>query len=72
MDAYGLGYQRVDDDGNIPFLVATMEATSRWPSIRELRAWEVFFLLLAARDAMEAGRIEAAGRIARTATAVSL
>jgi SAM-dependent methyltransferase len=39
-DAYGLGYQRVDDDQNVSFLVATMEATSRWESIRRLRAWE--------------------------------
>jgi Ser/Thr protein kinase RdoA (MazF antagonist) len=39
---------------------------------RELRAWEIFFLLLAARDAMESGRIEIAGQIARTATVISL
>src|SRR3954454_615908 len=39
-DGFALGYQRVDVDGNVPFLVATMEATSRWDAIRELRAWE--------------------------------
>jgi SAM-dependent methyltransferase len=39
-DAHGLGYQRVDDGGNVPFHVATMEATSRWVSVRALRAWE--------------------------------
>jgi len=39
-DPHGLGYKRVDDDRNVPFLVATMDATSRWDAIRELRAWE--------------------------------
>jgi SAM-dependent methyltransferase len=39
-DAHGLGYQRVDAEANVAFLVATMEATSRWDSIRKLRAWE--------------------------------
>jgi SAM-dependent methyltransferase len=39
-DAYGLGYERVDDDLNVPFLIATMEATSTWDAIRELRGWE--------------------------------
>jgi SAM-dependent methyltransferase len=39
-EAYGLGYERVDDDRNVPFLVATMDATSRWDAIRRLRAWE--------------------------------
>jgi ubiquinone/menaquinone biosynthesis C-methylase UbiE len=39
-DAHGLGYQRVDEEANVAFHVATMEATSRWDSIRELRAWE--------------------------------
>jgi SAM-dependent methyltransferase len=38
-DPHGLGYQRVDAE-NVPFHVATMEATSRWESIRALRAWE--------------------------------
>ncbi len=41
MDGHGLGYKRVDDDRNVPFLVATMEATSRWDATREVaRAWE--------------------------------
>jgi SAM-dependent methyltransferase len=39
-DAHGLGYQRVDDEANVAFHVATMEATSGWDSIRTLRAWE--------------------------------
>jgi len=39
-DAWGLGYDRVDDDENVPFLIATMEATSTWDSIRGLRGWE--------------------------------
>jgi ubiquinone/menaquinone biosynthesis C-methylase UbiE len=39
-DLHGLGYEQVDDDRNVPFLVATMEMTSRWDSIRALRAWE--------------------------------
>ena len=38
--AYGLGYQRVDGEENVEFHVATMEDTSRWEAIRELRAWE--------------------------------
>jgi len=39
-DTHGLGYDRVDDDENVSFHVATMEMTSRWRSIRRLRAWE--------------------------------
>lgn len=39
-EAYGLGYQRVDGEENIEFHVATMEDTSRWEAIRELRSWE--------------------------------
>jgi SAM-dependent methyltransferase len=39
-DPHGLGYEQVDDDENVPFLVGTMEMTSRWGSIRTLRAWE--------------------------------
>ena len=39
-DVYGLGYKRVDDEANVPFLIATMEATSSWDAIRELRQWE--------------------------------
>jgi ubiquinone/menaquinone biosynthesis C-methylase UbiE len=39
-DPHGLGYEQVDGDQNIAFLVATMEMTSRWASIRTLRAWE--------------------------------
>lgn len=49
-DRYGLGYEQVDDDGNVPFLVATMEMTSRWDSIRTLRAWEREHLHLRAGD----------------------
>ena len=39
-DAYGLGYERVDDDPNVSILVATMDATSRWAATRRLRRWE--------------------------------
>ena len=39
-DGHGLGYTRVDDEQNVPFLVATMEMTSRWDAIRDLRRWE--------------------------------
>lgn len=39
-DPHGLGYGRVDGEGNVGFLLATMEATSRWDSVRSLRAWE--------------------------------
>lgn len=39
-ETHGLGYERVDDDPNVAVLMATMDATSRWDSTRELRAWE--------------------------------
>lgn len=39
-DALGLGYKRVDDDENLPFLIATMDATSQWDATRALRSWE--------------------------------
>ncbi len=39
-ETHGLGYERVDDDPNIAVLIATMDATGRWDSTRELRAWE--------------------------------
>jgi SAM-dependent methyltransferase len=39
-DPHGLGYGQVDHDQNVSFHVATMEMTSRWESIRSLRAWE--------------------------------
>jgi SAM-dependent methyltransferase len=39
-DPHGLGYEQVDGDQNVLFLVGTMEMTSRWASIRTLRAWE--------------------------------
>jgi SAM-dependent methyltransferase len=39
-DAHGLGYERVDDDPHVPFLIATMDATARWEATCELRAWE--------------------------------
>ena len=29
-EAHGLGYERVDDDPNLAFLIATMDATSAW------------------------------------------
>jgi SAM-dependent methyltransferase len=49
-DSFGLGYDAVDDDANVPFLVATMEATSRWDAVRELRAGERAHLGLRAGD----------------------
>jgi SAM-dependent methyltransferase len=49
-DAFGLGYDAVDRDANVPFLVATMEATSRWDAVRELRAWERTHLSLRAGE----------------------
>lgn len=39
-DTHGLGYQRVDEDQNIPVLVGTMDATARWAATITLRAWE--------------------------------
>ena len=39
-EAHGLGYTRVDDDPNVPVLLATMDATSEWEATRRLRAWE--------------------------------
>jgi SAM-dependent methyltransferase len=39
-DAYGLGYQRVDDDPNADVLVAAMDGTARWDATLRLRAWE--------------------------------
>jgi SAM-dependent methyltransferase len=39
-EGYGLGYQRVDDEENVSFHVATMEDTARWAAIRRLRDWE--------------------------------
>ncbi len=39
-DTHGLGYERVDDDPNVPVLVDTMDATARWPATLRLRAWE--------------------------------
>lgn len=37
---HGLGYGRVDDDPNVPVLVATMDATAGWEATRRLRSWE--------------------------------
>jgi ubiquinone/menaquinone biosynthesis C-methylase UbiE len=39
-DAYGLGYQRVDDDPNVAVLLAAMDDTAGWDATRELRTWE--------------------------------
>jgi ubiquinone/menaquinone biosynthesis C-methylase UbiE len=49
-DAHALGYEQVDGADNIPFLVATMEATSRWDTIRHLRGWERAHLALRPGD----------------------
>jgi hypothetical protein len=37
---HGLGYGRVDDDPNVPVLLATMDATAGWEATRSLRSWE--------------------------------
>lgn len=66
-DLHGLGYQHVDDGHNVPFLVATMEMTSRWDSIRELRAWERDNLALQAGERLldvGCGLGDAAGSLA--------
>lgn len=47
-EAYGLGYERVDDDPHVTVLLATMDATAGWEATRRLRAWE--------RDRLELGR----------------
>jgi SAM-dependent methyltransferase len=39
-DTHGLGYQRVDDDPNVPVLLAAMDGTAGWDSTRRLRSWE--------------------------------
>jgi SAM-dependent methyltransferase len=39
-ETHGLGYERVDSDPNASVLLATMDATARWPATAELRAWE--------------------------------
>ncbi len=39
-DTHGLGYKRVDDDPNVPVLLATMDATAGWEATRRLRQWE--------------------------------
>jgi SAM-dependent methyltransferase len=49
-DRFGLGYDRVDLDDNIPFHVATMDATARWDAVRRLRAWERDHLHLGVGD----------------------
>lgn len=46
-DTRGLGYQRVDDDQNVPVLIDTMDATARWNATIELREWERHHLRLA-------------------------
>jgi ubiquinone/menaquinone biosynthesis C-methylase UbiE len=40
------GFTTVDRQPDIDFLVATMDATSRWPSVRYLRSWERSHLAL--------------------------
>lgn len=47
-EAYGLGYEQVDDDPNVAVLLATMDATARWEATRRLRAWEREHLLVVA------------------------
>ena len=44
---HGLGYQRVDDDPDVPMLLATMAATAGWDATRRLRSWERDQLALA-------------------------
>lgn len=39
-DTHGLGYERVDDDPNVPVLLGTMDATARWGATLRLRSWE--------------------------------
>lgn len=39
-DTHNLGYDQVDDHPNVPVLVATMDATSKWEAVRQLRSWE--------------------------------
>jgi SAM-dependent methyltransferase len=39
-ETHGLGYERVDSDPNASVLLATIDATARWPATAELRAWE--------------------------------
>lgn len=46
-DTHGLGYQRVDDDQNVPVLIDTMDATAQWNATVELREWEQHNLRLA-------------------------
>lgn len=39
-DTHRLGYSGVDDDAHVEVLLDTMDATGKWPAVRELRAWE--------------------------------
>lgn len=39
-ETHDLRYDRVDGDPNLDVLVATMDATTEWTAIRQLRAWE--------------------------------
>lgn len=39
-DTHSLGYQQVDEHPNVPVLVATMDSTSKWEAVRQLRRWE--------------------------------
>src|SRR6476660_2420808 len=46
-ETHDLRYDRVDGDPNLDVLVATMDATAEWETIRRLRAWERDRLALA-------------------------
>ncbi len=39
-DTHSLGYEAVDADPNVAVLLATMDATAKWPATRRLRSWE--------------------------------
>src|SRR5829696_735875 len=39
-ETHGLGYRQVDDDPNVPVLLATMAGTAGWDATRRLRSWE--------------------------------
>ncbi len=46
-DTHRLGYERVDDDPNVPILIHTMDTTAQWDATRTLRMWERHHLDLA-------------------------
>ena len=47
-DTHNLGYHEVDDDPNVPVLVAAMDSTAKWEAVRRLRSWERHKLALVA------------------------